>query len=299
MLGFIRFCVGIVLSLVFAVPLAIIAKRPALCEESLVMLVINMTLTALSFAFLFAINSASDMVTGENTSVLFCLPVLSIGSSAFVAIKLSTFFLAVEQFVAIVYPLRHFSIMSRWVKKMIALNWLFILAHGLFCLISFFSGLESTLEFDKRVFGVEHHVTQCRWERLANVYMLSVEICLLLFSVSTCALLIYTAVQGIKHERRIAQDDITSQTQHFVTHFKSFKRIVKVLMTLVVIEIVGAGFRIGSRWLLQSPLFSIIHNLRMLAVIVECWVYGYNSTTVRTAITAFFFRSSQVQPGEP
>ena len=143
-------------------------------------------------------------MTGDDTLVLFCLPVIAIGTSAWIAIKLSTLFLAVDQFVAIVYPLRHFSIMSRWVKKMIALNWLFLLAHGLFCLISFFSGLESTLEFDKRVLGVEHRVTQCRWERLANVYMLSVEICMLLFSVSTCALLIYTAVQGIKHERRIS-----------------------------------------------------------------------------------------------
>ena len=299
MLGFVRFGIGIVLSLVFAAPLAIIAKRPALCKEPLVMLVINMTFTAFSFGFLFTIGSTVDMVTGDNTPELFCLPFISIGTSTFVAIKLSTLFLAVDQFVAIVYPLHHCAIMSRWVKKMITLNWLFVLAHGLFSMISFLSGLESTLEFDKRVFGVEHHVTQCRWERMPHVYMLSVEICLLLFSVSTCALLIYTAVQGIKHERRIAQDDITSQTQHFVTHFKSFKRIVKVLMILVVIDIVGGGLRIGSRWLMPTTLLDIIHHLRALSVISECWVYGYNSTTVRNAITAFFSRPSEEQDREP
>ena len=52
MLGFVRFSVGVVLSLVFAVPLAIIAKRPALREEPLVMLVINMTLKALGVGFM-------------------------------------------------------------------------------------------------------------------------------------------------------------------------------------------------------------------------------------------------------
>ena len=70
--------------------------------------------------------------------------------------------------------------------------------------------------------------------------------------------------------------------------FKSFKRLVKVLLMLLAIDIIGAGFRVSSRWLLQSTMLTIIHYLRILGLTVECWTYGFSHRTVRNTIREFF-----------
>ena len=54
--------------------------------------------------------------------------------------------------------------------------------------------------------------------------MLSVEITLLALAIAACALACYTAAVGLNQEKRITQEEeITPQTQRFITSFKSFQ----------------------------------------------------------------------------
>ena len=299
MLEWLRISLAGLLTLVFAVPLAALAKNRTIRDEPVGMLVLNMTLTAFLFSSLFVFTVAVDLATANNTPPVLCLSVISLGTSLLVAFKLSTLCLAVEQLIAVAFSLHHFSVMDRWTKRMLTLTWLFAFANTFFGLLCYYLDMETTTEFDSRVFDVDDDVKQCRWKRQANVFMIFNEAFLFLFSISSCALLIYTAFQGIKHERRLVLIQVNNQPQQFVMRFKSFKRIVKVLLTMLVVDIVGTGFRISSHWLIQSPLITLVHYLRILLLIVEYWTYGLSHTTVRNTLKAFFgIPENQIHPEE-
>ena len=297
MLEWLRVSLAFLLTLVFGLPLAIIAKAGTFLDEPVVMLVLDMLTAAFLTCCVLAFMSTADALTANKTPPLLCFPSLCLGTSIFVAFKLSTLFLAVEQFIAVAFPLRHFAIMSRWAKIMTAFTWVFVVLFASFGLLAYFLGLESTLEFDRRMFGVQRHISQCHWERAANVYVISCEVIVLLSSITSCALLIYTAIQGFKQERRLAPGDNSRETQRFIMRFKPFKRIFKVLLTLLVFDIVSAGFRIGSRWFLPSTMLAIIHSLRILGMTIECWTYGFSHRTVRNAIKAPRVRISSESGG--
>ena len=198
-----RVGVPAVLTLAFAVPLTVIMKNRTIREEPMVMLVLNMTVILFAFNALFFVTSVSDWLTGNDTPALMCSLLMSAGLGIFGGFKLSTLFLATEQFIAVVFSLRHYTIMSKWVNRMIIFTWLFVLVFVLFCLTTDLLGLETIAEFDIRVFGVDHQISTCGWQKVSSVFMLVFQIVFSLFSIVTCSLLIYTAVEGMKHEKRI------------------------------------------------------------------------------------------------
>ncbi|KAF0309398.1 hypothetical protein FJT64_019492 [Amphibalanus amphitrite] len=294
-----RVGISALLCLVFAVPLAIIAKNRELREEPMVILVLNMTASALLFSSTFVVVSVGDILTSNDIPPLLCCLFVSVGTSSLGAFKLSALFLAVEQFVAVNFSLRHFAIMSRWAKRLICLTVIFWVVSTLFGIICYLLGLETIEEFDQRMFSIHNHHEQCKWERSANIFMFYSENCMLVCCLGTCALLIHTAVQGMKHQNRISQENGGNTSLLFMVRYKSFKRIVKVLLTIVVIDLVGTGFRVASRWFVQSPVFTIVHYLRILFLIIECWTYGLSHLTIRNAMKSFFgFRQSRVVPDE-
>ena len=295
MLKLLRVGISGLLCMVFSVPLAIIAKSRDIRDEPIVVLVLNMLATALLFSSSLAIVSVSDLLTEVHP--LLCSVLISLGAGALSGFKLSALFLAVEQFVAVVFPLRSFALISRHLKAMVALTWLLLVGNATFGTVCYLLGLETVAEFNRRVFGINNHAKQCQWDTQTNIFMLYFEICMLLLYISTSILLIYAAVQGLKHERRISRENNNDNEQQFLIRFKSFKRIVKVLLVVVFIDIIGACFRFGSRWFVQSPLFTIIHYLRILFIIIECWTYGFSHMTTRKAIRSFFgFHENQVHP---
>ena len=229
---------------VFLLLLLILACKRSIREKPRGVLVIMLTLTGLTSGSVLFTVATADVVTGEAVPLTFCYPVLFFGIGTFVAFKMTVLFLAVDQFVSIVHSLRHYSIMSGWINWMIGMACFCILFFGLLGLACFHFELENTAEFHERVFGVKLHLTQCSWEVMANVFMTTFEVAMLVLAIAVCALIIYTAVLGLRQEKLIAQEEDSQRTRRFVTSFKSFKHIVKVLLMLLAIDIISCVYRV-------------------------------------------------------
>ena len=296
-----RVIVPAVLILIFAVPLTVIAKNRTIRGEPMVILILNMTLVLFFFSLMFLIITTVDILFAFHTPPLLCGVMASVGLSIYGGFKLSTLFLALEQYIAVAFSLRHFTIMSQWVYKMVGITWLYITILTLFSLACYNLGLETIAEFDVRVLGVDYNMTRCGWQVMTNVHMVTTQICSTVLSILTCVLLVYAAVQGLKHEKRIAAGDISRQTQRFMMRLKSFKRIVKILLLFLTMDIAGTGLHILSRWfLLPAPFLAFIHIVRVLCLIIEYWAYGLSNTIIPRAIKTFFgLRPSQVEAGVP
>ena len=287
MLELLRVTVTALMCLAFAVPLFIIAKNRDIREEPIVVLVINMLAAAVLFSCIFTGIAVGDSLSDNNIPPLLCTFLISLGASAVGGFKLIALFLAVEQFIAVT-SMSHYAIMSRWVQRMVGLAWLFITVHTSFGISCHLLGLDTVVEFDRRMFGIDNHINNCRYETVTSLFHFSLEIFMFCFSFATCVLLIYTAVQGIKQERRISRGDASNHSRHFLVRFKSFKRIVKVLLTGVCLDIVATGFRIATRWYIDSSVLMIVHYFRVLFLITEFWTYGLSHVVVRNVLLSSF-----------
>ena len=274
--------------LVFLVLLFIIAIRSSIRDEPTGVLVILLTLLGFVIAFTLFTISTADLVTGEATPLPFCTSLLSFGIGAMVAFKMNTLFLAVDQFVAVVHSLRYFTIMNDWVHWMVGMTCGCLLFFGMLGLVCSYFGLENTAEFHQRVFDVKRHLTQCSWEKMSGVYMLFVEASFLVLAISASSLVIYTAVIGMRQEKRILEEQqVTHHTRRFLMSFKSFKQIVKVLLVLLAIDILFCSFRIASRWFPQSTAATLFHLLRFPGLVIECWTFGLGHATIRSQVQKY------------
>ncbi|KAF0307422.1 hypothetical protein FJT64_021236 [Amphibalanus amphitrite] len=251
--------------------------------------------------FMILLISSVDILFAFDTPRLLCSVLRSVSMGLFGGFKVSAFFLALEQYIAVVCALHHFTIMSRWVNRMNALTWFYIFTLASAGLVCDHLGLETIADFDIRVFGTDHQIRGCDWTKIPNAYMVGVQACVSLFSVLTCALLLYTAVQGWRHERRIAKGDVSRQTQRFMLRFKSFKRIIKLLVVFLLIDIIGTAIHIASRsFALPSAFESITNSGRILCLLVEYWAYGVSNTIMRKAMKSFLgLRQRTVEPPVP
>ena len=168
-----------------------------------------------------------------------------------------------------------------------------------FC--SSYFGLENTAEFHQRVFDVKRHLKQCSWEKMSNVYILLVEASFLVLSISACSLVIYTAVIGMRQEKRILEEQqVTHHTRRFLMNFKSFKQIVKVLLMLLAIDFLFCSFRIASRWFPQSTAATLFHLLRFPGLVIECWTFGLGHATIRSQVQKYLpWRRSNLSERDP
>ena len=289
MLLWLRVAVGIILTVSFSVPLAIMARNGSLREEPMTLLVINMTLVDFVFGVLFFAAGLADVVFDAGVPPPLCATLLYLAAGCAIAWKMATLCLALDQFFAVVHSLRYNSIMAAWTDRLVALTWSCVPLVGVFGLVCYWLGLESSVAFDRRVLGVERRIDQCRWELNAHLFMVVAETLLLLLSLCSGVLFVYTAVQGARHEWRIHPNN------RLFLRFKSFQRIVKVLLIVITIDVLAAGVRIGSRWTAQLGVTTLIQLLRVLCLIAEGWTYGLTHPAVRSALAAFFgCRSNRV-----
>ena len=295
-----KIAVAALLLLNYSVPLWVLGSDEDLRDHPMVMLVTNLTLVDFVFALVFLVMGLADVVSPEGVPLPVCASMHYIFTGMILAWKVATLFLAVDQFVAVVHSLRYTEIMSTWVNRMLVITWSCVPILSLLGLVCHQLGLESSAEFDRRVFGIEEEIRLCRWELHSHVFMLVLEMLMLLLSLITAGLFVYAAAQGMAHERHLVTQDQEAQGGFFLLRFKSFKRIVKVLFLVITIDIVGAGVRIGSRWS-PGPELRVLHKLRILCIAGEGWVYGLNNPAIRRAIAKFLgcSRCGRMEPGLP
>ena len=278
----------------FLCPLVAIARNPRLLEEPSTLLVFNMVLANFAFGILFIMVAALDVLYAKGAPLPLCVSLQYVAMGAVLAMKASTVYLAVDQFVAIVHPLHYFTIMKVWIPRLVFLTWCWVPYVGLYGLVCHQLGMESSQEFDQRTLGTQDTVKECNWTQAAFVVTIFFEANMLLMSTTSAALFVYTAFNGLQQQRRDNRRGQVDETSQFFLRFKSFMRIVKVLLTFMTLDIIGTGFRISSHWWPLLVLSRMIHLFRILFLIVEAWTYGLSYPAVRGAIRQLFCgRTSQ------
>ena len=288
-----KVAVGSLLSAVFAVPLVTLTRSRQLWEEPMAVLAGSLSLASLFCGLVLAAAGVYDLADLQRPGV--CLAIQSSGAGLGVAMKLAYVSMAVDQFVAVSRPLQHYEVMSR------ALRWL-LLTIGLGGTIMFSVGvvtgalgLETTADRVQR--GASNAssaagYTGCRWENtFTHVTTVTAEMAVLLSSLVTAALFVYTGVVGwrtkaallrmvrLQHRRQ----DIRHQHQSFFDNFKAFKRICLVVSLTVVLDIIGPLVRLAERWYPMPTVSGYIHQGRMLGFIFEGWAYGLLNAKMRAA----------------
>ena len=304
-LGWVTVLVGAAVTTSFAIPLLILGRQRALWRDTVVTLILSTTLAGCVFGLLFVVTSTTVVVTKGAVPLQFCVTAFSLGIGTVVTFKLAAVCLAVEQYIAVVFCLKHRAIISRWRPVMVAATWGGGVLIAVISITGDALGLETVSEFDRRVFGAgaQHFAPAplCSWGSLSNAVLIFIDIVIFMLSVISCSLLIHTGLRGVAVERRLNQiaaaaaadaDNHVSTAPEdigcFHIRYKGYKRIVKVLMTLVAVDLLGTGARIVSRWLLPSPLLAFLLHLRVIGFIVDCWTHGLSYPATRDTIRTFF-----------
>ena len=279
--------IGFLLMLSFSLPLAFILGDFSIPEEPMLLLILNMTLADYLFGSTLFMMAMADVIHSEDTPLPLCASVQYLIFGAGLASKTSTLFLAVDQFVGVVHPLRHEAIMGDWKNTMVAISWCSLLVSCFLGFVAYQLDLETGAESSQRKYGLPP-IDECRLSKISEVWILAVEAILFLLAVSSAALYVYTAVQGMKQERRDARRGEVDQTTFFFLRFKSFKRIVKILLSLLVLDIVGSIFWISLNWYHHGAVMQIFHLLMLLSLVVEGWTYDLQYPAVHAAFRKFF-----------
>ena len=272
----------------FSVPLTVIASNRRLLDEPMNLLVFNMAVAYYMFAVAFFVIGMTDVLYPEGVPPPVCAAAMYFSMAAAVGLKITNLALATDQFIGVVHSLRYFSIMNVWKWRLVAITWICMALMGLFCLVCYYLGLETSDELYHRLFDVQPSNEECRLPKVAHVTNVVVELVLLLTSLSSGALFIHTAIQGVKQEKRTSNSNIIDTSSRFFVRFKSFKRIVKVLLTVLALDILGTGFRVARGWNPHMTANQLMHLLRVFLLILEGWTYGLSSPAVRAAIRSYF-----------
>ena len=282
-----RAIVGFLLMLNFSLPLAVLLEDFSVPEEPMLFLILNLTLACYLLGSSVFMTGVVDVIYSVAAPLPLCASLLYVIVGATITGKTAYLLLALDQYIAIVHPLHHQTIMNTWKNRMVTISWCFLPIMCTFGFVAYQLDLETSAEFSLRTFGV-HANDECRLAKISEAVLLTMEMGVLLLSSSSAALYIYTAIQGMKQERRNAQRGEVDETSFFFLRFKSFKRIVKIILCLLVIDMVGSVLRISSRWYQQQTVLQAVHLFRLQSIIIEGWTYGLRYPDFHSAFRRFF-----------
>ena len=221
-----------------------------------------------------------------------CRSMQYVGFGFGIGIKVAHVCMAVDQFIAVVQPLHHFTLMMQARPWLFAATWLIWAVHVLFGATVHLLGLETFAESLSLDGGnVTLLFPECRWESsLANVYWIVYEVEVTLFSLLTAGMFVYTGVIGHRTKRALMQarrqqngDATNDDGQKFFENYRAFKRILLVLSLTICVDIVGPVVRLVSRWFPMPKLNGLLHQLRLFAFIFEGWSYGLLNSKLSAA----------------
>ena len=292
--------VGVLMTANFGVPLVTVVSHQDLWDEPMALLAGNMSLTSTIFGIFIALIGIYDLASSQSVALCRFLQYSSLGSG--IAFKMAQVCAAIDQFVAVMFPLRHHSIIMGALPWLFGATWLTCASQVIFGFVAHILDMET---FSEHVasYGGNSSFTGCRWETaLANIYTIVVELEMMTFSFVTASLLICTGVVGyriktqlLREERQLNQDGNNSSdySQTFFGNYRAFKYIMMVLSLTTVMDIIAPMFRISSRWYPRPKLNGLLHQLRLFGFILEGWAYGLLNRKLRAAYRRMFCRRSR------
>ena len=284
----------------FCVPLVTVVRNRDLWEEPVAVPAGNIALTATILGINIVLVGIYDVA--DYQSVALCRILIYNGAGVAVAFKMAQMCAAVDQFVAVVHPLRHYSIMMNARLWLVAVTWFMWTWQILFGFVAHMLDMET---FSEHVasHGGNSTFTGCRWETaVANVYTIVTELEVVTVSFVTAGLLVYTGVIGYRVKARLRreehqqrQDGLSDDNQNFLANYRAFKHIIVVLSLLTSMDVVVPILRMSSRWRPQLVWNGVLRAAHLFGIILEGWAYGLLNEKLRAAYRkALCGRSRQV-----
>ena len=282
--------VGVLLAANFCLPLITVASNRHLWEEPMAVLAGNMSLTSTLVGIVVALIGIYDLADFQSIALCQLLQYSSVGIG--MAFKVAQLGAAVDQFVAVVYPLSHYPIMMRYLPRLFTATWL---TCTVILVVGFVAHMLDMETLSDRIINPGNYstFTGCRWETSLAYYPTIVfELETVVISLVTASLLIYAGVVGyrikarlVREEQQLRHDGVIddSYNQAFLDNYRAFKSIMTVLSLTVSMDIVSPILRISSRWYPQPKLNGMLHQMRLFGFIFEGWAYGLLNAKLRAA----------------
>ncbi|XP_037083869.1 melanopsin-like [Pollicipes pollicipes] len=284
--------VGLLLMGNFALPLVVVFRNEALWDEPMVLLVTNLAAADFALGFTAAAIGVADIVF-ERMPPPLCSFIMFSSVGAAVAMKLAHVWLALDQFVAVSFPLRYYELMENITKRLLMLTGLLALLHLVIGMIMFYLGLETQAEEYQRINNDTQILDGCRWETtIPSSYMITFEVEIFCLAFTAAGLFIYTGFVGLRHQSRIQSEHLTDAADHqlekrFFTNFRAFKKIIRVILLTLLLDGLSVIPRIASRWYPMPLLNGLLHQLRLSLIVIEGWTYGLLNARMRAAYGEF------------
>ncbi|KAF0310342.1 hypothetical protein FJT64_018626 [Amphibalanus amphitrite] len=286
----VKIAVGAILMVDYSIPLLIVLLRRSLWDEPMVLLVAN--LCALNFAFGLSLSSIGllDLVWQPPPAVP-CAVIMASSAGGAVSVKLTHVALALDQYLAISRPLHYYPRMEPIAAPFALFSWAWAALHTAAGLAGSLAGLETSAQRVERLTNATSPFTGCRWERvLPGAFMMVSELEVFLSSVCTCSIFIYAGYVGWREKQRMEaarapsrRDRPQPEESFFLANFSAFKRVLRLMLLVLTVDVVGSVLRLSSPWYPAPQLNGLVHQLRLSLGVVEGWVYGLQNGKMRAA----------------
>ena len=300
----VKLAVGVLQTINFAVPLYTIVTNRQLWDEPMAVLAGNLSFICSCFGINIILIAAYDIVQLKLRGLCQALQYCGFGFGA--AFKSAELFMAIDQFVAVVYPLQHYTWMTSAWRWLFAAGWLVWAIQPTFGMFAVAFGLKTRAETMSGYDSGEGVYEGCRWENsLAEAYAIFLEAQVLIFSLATAALFVCTGVVGHRAAARMKENRhghngiIVQKDLKFLDNFKAFKRVACVLALTATLDIMWPTYRFVSRWYPMPEWNAFLHLLRILLFILEGWMYGLLNGKLRAAYKKKFCGRSDPSNVEP
>ena len=284
-----KVAVGALLAANFTAPLFTVASNRHLWDEPMAMLAGNLSLCGVLFGLGHIAVGAYDLASLQLHGLCLFLQHSNLGMA--IAFKIAELSLAVNQFVAVVHPLHHYSRMTRYLRWLLlgtSFAWLAITALGLSASAM---GLPTVAEAFHKNGNTTKPFNGCRWENAVAQSLTPVlEAGLLLPSLTTASIFIYTGIVGYRaHAAHVRLHAMDPDQQQFADNYRAFKKIAYSLSLTLLLDVVGILMRVFKRWFaIPAEALGFLHQARLFGLLLEGWVYGLNNGKMRQAYKKTF-----------
>ena len=293
--------VGIAVTASFSVPLCALLSHRQLHDEPMAVLAGNLSVPGLIAGLMLLTTGIYNLAQLRSRHV--CLLMQSTGIGASVTFKFAHFCLAVDQFVAVVFPLRHRRRMTqdlRWLVLATGITWTAIVSV---LLGTDWIGLETVSEGSHSSANGTDSSQGCVWTEVTTKTGLRVvEVTMMTLSLVTIGLLITTGVVGLRSKarlkKRLRQQTPKTPTsrsrQRSFTNFKKFKVTCVVLSLTYFFDIVVVLLIHYDK---AKKFANFLDQIRSVGFVIEGLAYGLRNNKIRTVYRKMFCinmaRSSQ------
>ena len=239
--AWVKALVGVLLVANFAAPLYTVASDRQLWDEPMAVLAGNMSLICMLFGITHLLVGVYDITQLDIPGLCQTLQHSSGGFG--IAFKMAQVCMAVDQFVAVAYPLQHYTLMTRARPWLFAATWLTWAVQPIFGIFAAAFDLETHADKVHGHGNGSAAYPECRWEKsLAHIQVMLLEAQMIFFSMVTVGLFVYTLVVGHITKTRLNRQMqeleergiMPQENRKFFDNFSFFKKIIWVFSTSTV-----------------------------------------------------------------